>query len=254
MTSSGKLKLCLVLLAMLWLAMVALSWAGAGGVAEAAEIKDAPQVDDEYNFNWLDPEKKIYVLQNRRYLKAHRAVVTVMTGLGLNNPYRTVYNFDPRVAYYFTEAWGIEGFYTASFNSPNNTEAALGRATGTTLAVIREIHSQLGVQVHWVPWYAKINVFNRILYFDWYFAGGGGVVGWVPGTSPTASNPNGTVGDLQNRGSFFASTGHQFHLSELITVRLDLTGAYYNAPIVGITGDTSWYSNYNFGFGLGFRL
>ena len=46
----------------------------------------------EYDFSWLDPDKKIYVIQNRKYLKAKRALVSVLGGLGLSNPYRTTYN------------------------------------------------------------------------------------------------------------------------------------------------------------------
>ena len=34
--------------------------------------------DDEYNFSWLDPDKKIYVLQNRKYRKAGRVMFSGM--------------------------------------------------------------------------------------------------------------------------------------------------------------------------------
>ena len=47
--------------------------AGLSGAERApAASGDGSNSDDEYNFNWLDPEKKIYVLQNRKYLKANR--------------------------------------------------------------------------------------------------------------------------------------------------------------------------------------
>jgi len=36
--------------------------------------------DDEYNFNWLDPEKKIYVLQNRKFLKGGHVLLSVTGG------------------------------------------------------------------------------------------------------------------------------------------------------------------------------
>jgi outer membrane beta-barrel protein len=249
MVTAVKLKILLVLLAILWLAMLAMTW------AEAAKADSDARPDDEYSFNWLDPEKKIYVLQNRRYLKANHFLLSVMGGPGLSNPYRTVLNLEPRVAYYFSEAFGVEGFYTIVFNSPNNTVVALQTATATTLPVVREIRSQAGGLAHWVPWYAKINVFNKILYFDWYFAGGAGAVGWSAGYSGSVNPRDSTTTDNPiNKFAVFAATGQQFHLNESLTVRLDFMGAFYTAPIVGTAGDTAWYSNYNFGIGFGIRL
>jgi outer membrane beta-barrel protein len=207
---------------------------------------------DEYSFNWLDPDKKIYVLQNRKYTKADRPELSLLVGMGLSNSYRKVYNVDPRFAYYFSEAWGIEGFYTTSFNSENDTFKALQHAT-TTLPVVREIRNQLGLMIHYVPWYAKINVFNKILYFDWYFAGGAGVANTeVDRQRSTSSAPNFQPEALT---ALYFATGHQYHLSQNLTVRLDLTGTYYRAPLFGIPNDNmSWFSNYNFGFGVGLRL
>jgi outer membrane beta-barrel protein len=243
-----KVKLGIVLVAALWLLIVAMSW------AEAAE-PPAASADDEYSFNWLDPDKKIYVLQNRRYLKVGKPLLSVMVGPGLSNSYRNVFNVEPRFAYYFSELLGIEVFYTNSFNKANNTVEALQRATATTLAVVREIRTQMGVLVHYVPWYAKINVFNKILYFDWYLAGGAGTVKSALLNSGTASAAASTTPVLQQDSmAFFLGTGHQFHLSEQVVFRLDFTGAFYNAQIDTTNGDKAWYSNFNFGTGLGLRF
>ena len=76
----------LVVIAGLWLALVAGAW------AEAAESRES----DEYNFSWLDPDKKIYVLQNRKYLKSNRLLMSVMMGPGFNNAFRSIYSIDPR--------------------------------------------------------------------------------------------------------------------------------------------------------------
>lgn len=257
--SGLRYKILLILIAILWLVVIAVSWVGAEDSAHADDAAPATassssaSSDDEYNFNWLDPEKKIYVLQNRRYLKAHRALLSLMIGPGLSNPYRNTFNVDPRVAYYFNEQWGIEGFYTVSFNTPNEAVQALADATPTTLSVAHEVRGEGGALVHWVPWYAKLNFFNKILYFDWYLEGGGGEVNWSAfgtGTSTAAAQVIGSLG----RPAAFAGTGMQFHLNENLAVRLDFMGAYFTAPIEGVTGDTSWFSNYNFGIGLGVRL
>src|SRR3954465_6960282 len=85
-----KLMLCIAVIAVFWLMIVAASWGEAAEpTREPATVADrppartvdpAPQADDEYSFNWLDPDKKIYVLQNRRYLKAERAELSVLVG------------------------------------------------------------------------------------------------------------------------------------------------------------------------------
>jgi outer membrane beta-barrel protein len=258
-----RVKLGLLALAVFWLAIVAASWAEAEADASESSVQRSPAAtapstaadDDEYSFNWLDPDKKIYVLQNRRYLKANHALLSVLIGPGLSNSYRNAFNVEPRLAYYFSEAWGVEFFYTNTFNQPNATVSALQRATSTTLAVVREIHSELGAMVHYVPWYAKINVFNKILYFDWYLAAGAGTVHSILTDSGSSSSPATGVAKLtQDSGSFFLGTGHQFHLSENVVFRLDFTGAFYNAQIDTTNGDKTWYSNFNFGVGLGLRL
>jgi len=236
-------RLALVSAAAFWLALMAVSW------ADAAETEK-----DEYSFNWLDPEKKIYVLQNRRYLKGGRAFLSAMVGPGVSNPYRTTLTIDPRAAYYFNETFGLEVFYTIYKNQKNSTVEALESTigTGNTIPVIREVTAQYGALLHYVPWYAKINVFNNILYFDWYFSAGIGQV--------TADlDVRDTVGDdpvfvKQQFMGFMLGTGHQYHLNESLSVRLDFGGSFYQAPDFGETGPKSMYTNFNFGLGLGIRL
>ncbi len=244
--SSGRFlsKILLILLATLWLAVVAVSWADEADAAESRDTKES----GEYNFNWLDPDKKIYVLQNRRYLKANRVLISAMGGVGISNPYRQSFDFDPRIAYYFSESIGIEAFYTLFTNSANNTIDGIKAATGGVLPVVREIKSQYGGLLHWVPWYAKINVFNNILYFDWYFAGGLGQI------TTNLIDPAKTNAVAENLFAGFLGTGHQYYVTESFTVRLDFTGAFYNAPIGGSSGGKTWFSNYTFGIGAGFRF
>lgn len=260
------LKVVLVLLALFWLIIVAASWAESAELPKessdasstgGAKRVPAAAIDDdnggEYNFNWLDPEKKIYVLQNRRYTKANRVMFSLMTGPGLSNSYRTAWNVDPRITYYFSEAFGIEAFYTFTFNKENNTyKALLNTTSGLTNPLVRELKSELGFTAQWIPWYAKINVFNKILYFDWYFQGGMGQVDTQLVTQTNNTQPP-TYTD-QKLFALYLGTGHLYHITQDVTVRLDFTGSYYNAPLQGNTGDKTWFSNYNFEIGFGYRL
>ncbi len=206
---------------------------------------------EDYNFSWLDPDKKIYVLQNRRYRKANHFMVSVMGGAGFSNPYSNAYNLDPRIAYYFSESWGIEGFYTFTFNSPNTTLQALSQASANITPQVRNVTSQDGALVHWVPWYAKINVFNKILYFDWYLDAGAGTINTSVNTASLSTAANLVY---QNFFAFYFGTGHLYHLTDNWILRLDFTGAVFSAPIYGTSGGNAWYSNYNVAAGIGLKL
>jgi hypothetical protein len=222
------------------------------GSDEISESTGRGNYSDEYNFNWLDPEKKIYVLQNRKYVKTGHPILSVLGGGSMSNSYRTIMNVDGRLAYYMSEWLGVEFFYSQMYNSPNNVIQALGIASPNALPSVREIRGQAGGMVHFVPWYAKINVFNSILYFDWYFGAGLASVSSFVDTRTNVSARS--TYTQQNLIGFVLSTGHEYYLSQSFIFRLDCTGVFYNAPINGLSGDSSWYSNITFAAGLGWRL
>lgn len=233
------IKLAIVLLSGAWLILVAASWSKAA-------------TNEDYNFSWLDPDKKIYVLQNRKFTKANHLVISAMAGPGMQTSYRTSYGIEPRMAYYFSESLGIEAFFSYFTNSENNAFGALKIAAPNTLPVVREIRSQYGGLIQYVPWYAKINVFNKILYFDWYFSGGLGNLNSALDVRKNAA----ANAEFINRTSLalFVGTGHQYHLSQSFLVRIDFTGAFYRAPLLGNTGENTWFSSYLFGAGIGLKL
>lgn len=228
-----------------WLALMALAWGDSARAATDAE--------SEYSFRWLDPEKRIYVLQNRKYTKAMKPMLSAMGGLGLSNPYRNAYSLTPRVAFYFFEWLGVEAFYSFSFNAQNANYQALVSTGSTIFPVVREITGSYGGLAHWVPFYAKVNLFNAILYFDWYIQAGAGQI------LSNAVQPSGTGGATlvttpQNLFAVYAGTGQLFYLSQNFVIRLDFLGTFYNAPLFGTTGPGNWYSNYDFSVGLGLKL
>jgi len=222
----------------------------------------AAAADDDYNFSWLDPDKKIYVLQNRRYRKSGAPQVFVLGGLSLGDTYRTVYQVQPRLGYWFNEDFGLETFYSARFNSPNNAYRALDQAINsggvTKSAYIREVTSQFGVLFNWAPWYAKINVFNSILYFDWYFSVGVGSLSTQIGPKTKDDAVSSPSWHNENIFAVYLGTGHLFHLTEHWKIRLDTLGHFYSAPIYGgLPGaptDKAIFSNFSLNLGLGYKF
>ena len=215
--------------------------------------------DDDYNFSWLDPDKKIYVLQNRKFKKAGGAQIFLLAGMGLGETYRKAFQYQPRLSYWFNEDFGLEAFYTGRSNSINGAYGSLARALGAgTSPYIREVDHQFGVLFNWAPWYAKINVFNTILYFDWYFSMGAGSMGTEVGPKTKTDVP--TQWTTENLFAVYLGTGHLFHLSEKFMVRLDFLAHFYSAPIdggnsaTGASNDKAIFSNTSLNLGIGLKL
>ena len=217
--------------------------------------------ENDYNFSWLDPDKKIYVLQNRRYRK-EGVELFVMGGLSLGDTYRTVYQVQPRLAYWFNEDFGIEAFYSDRFNKTNGAYNALSQSIDSggvdKSPYIREVTSNFGFLFNWAPWYAKINVFNSILYFDWYFSLGAGELTTQVGPKTIDDPVAGPTWTKENLFAIYLGTGQMFHLDEHWKVRLDFLGHFYSAPSFGgapgAPTDKSIFSNFTFSLGLGYQL
>lgn len=238
-------RLLLVTGAVLWLTLVAAAWEGSAHAAERG-------TDAEYNFSWLDPEKKIYVLQNRKFLKEGHLLLSAMAGTGFSNPYRSTVNLDGRMGYYFSEAWGLEAFVSPSFNFANASASALSTSAPNAGAVIHEIRYEYALMLDWAPWYAKINVFNQILYFDWYLEAGAGGLDLATGVSGgSTSSPTFTEAQTP---TVYLGTGHMFHVSQAFFVRLDFLAALYLANVSGGSSSNALYSDYKFTLGVGLSL
>lgn len=226
--------------------------------ATSQEVERAPAAsmvssnEEEFKFSWLDPEKKVYVIQNRKYRKAGHALFSAGFGAGLSQPYRHFTLIQPRVAFYISESFGLEGFFQYYITSNSSTYTNLVN-TGTNVIVnIREFRTEYAMLLHWAPWYAKINMFNALLYFDWQLtAGVGRVATQVDTRALTAGTPNFVSVDLT---SFYLGTGQLFHLSENWIVRLDLLAMIYQAPALETTGVGNWFTHFNFTAGLAFKL
>lgn len=200
-------------------------------------------------FLWLDPDKQVYVLQNRKYKKARKLELFLSGGLNLSNPFKTEFLGQPRLAYWFAEQFGIEAFYAFIGNSDNDTFKALRTVSTSALPFARENLSYVGGVFSWIPWYAKLNFFNKILYFDWALNGGIGQV------STKVDLNNSLAGDRnfkeESFTAFFLGTSQNYYLTRNWTVRLDLIGMFYSAKGAD-NATTKMYKNFDFTAGVGY--
>ncbi len=71
---------------------------------------------DLYDFMWLDPDKKVYVLQNKVHKKEHSIYFNVGYGTSLSAAFQDTNMLHLNTGFYLTEEWAIEGLYTKYSN------------------------------------------------------------------------------------------------------------------------------------------
>jgi outer membrane beta-barrel protein len=206
-----------------------------------------------YDFSWLDKDKEIYVLQNRKFRKEGKLYVGVGGIKTLSGAFVDSYGANARVGYFFKEDWGVEFLYGKYTGNENDT--AKGVKDQGTVPFYRKFDTVMGGILWWSPFYAKINTFNQIFYFDWMFGLGATQIKtmdnrnkFLPGAPNTLTTEN-TTGGLW-------STALRFHINQAWSLRLDFTGMHYTADrkTSNTAGKSQMFSNYDFGMGLMFAF
>lgn len=214
-----------------------------------------------YNFSWLDSDKEIYVLQNRKFRKVDTFYIGATGAYNLSQDFLDVYGGTVRAGYFFREDWGIEAVFGG--NSSKENDSAKGVKQQGAYPFYRDVKSYMGAMVVWSPFYSKINTFNKVFYFDWQFGLGVASINTEDNrnlfdtTLPTADQSKmtseSTMGALWN-------TGFRFYINQNWSVRLDITGLTYSADKT--TGDTGGnkssssklFTNYDLGLGLNYAF
>jgi outer membrane beta-barrel protein len=215
-----------------------------------------------YDFSWLDKDKEIYVLQNRKFRKNGKAYVGALGNWTLSGPFIDQYGGSARAGYFFQEDWGIEFAYGKNTGSENTTAKAVREQSARPY--YRRIDSYVGAMAMWSPFYSKINTFNKIFYFDWLFGLGAANITTLDNRNFfDISNPaNWEKLTSQNHLGVLWSTALRFYINEQWSVRLDFTGVNYRAEMArgtaSSTGATSAptkiFGNYDLGVGLNYTF
>ena len=76
---------------------------------------------DIYDFTWLDPDKEVYVLQNRKFRKSGRLYINAGGGMTTSGAFINASNIQFRGGFFFKEDWGLEGVYSLNSGKENET-------------------------------------------------------------------------------------------------------------------------------------
>lgn len=205
---------------------------------------------DLYNFSWLDKDKEVYVLQNRKYRKKGKFHVAGNYGRTVSGAFVDSSSIQGRAGYFFTEEFGFEAIYAMNSGDENSTAESVISAGARPFR--RIVESYTGGMLLWSPFYSKINTFNSIIYLDFIFGLG------LAQLEETNNRLEFETGDPAQPDNTEAHTGimwniqAKFYLTQMWNVKLDLNAIHYSAKkaIKDSTEDT-YYSNYDLTVGVG---
>jgi outer membrane beta-barrel protein len=192
---------------------------------------------DLYDFLWLDPDKKVYVLQNKVHKKEHTVYANLGVGLGLSSTFQDTTMLHGNAGFYLTEEWAVEMLYTSYSNKDNEALDNLKRLNGS-IPFIRKTKSNYGAIARWSPFYGKINTFNKIFYFDWSFGLGLGKLNTESNAASVATPASANIYQNESYTSVIAKTELTLHATKNIHINLGLIMNNYKAPGPVINGQS----------------
>ncbi len=214
-----------------------------------------------YQFEWMDDDKEIYVLQNRKFRKVGRFNLSLMGNLNISDKFVNTYGGGIKAAYFLKEDWGIElGF---GIGKPTYNDTFDRVAEQQAVPFYNAITQHLSASVVWSPWYGKFNTFNVVYYLDWYISLGVAQVSTEddsPAFDVSAAQVNAKDFETKDDSSIGItwSTGFLWYLTRTIGLRLEFTGFHYKGvwtrEIAGSSKEDFdvTFHNYNMGLGLNF--
>ena len=178
-----------------------------------------------YDFLWLDPDKKVYVLQKKVYKKKRTFYANIGYLSGLDSDYLDVSGFLLGLGYYVNEQWAIELFYHHYINKDNETQGLLKEDEARPF--IRKFEHKVGGMIRWSPFYGKINTFNKIIYFDWSFGLGGGKLRAKANSHLPESDTKLDKFESESFSALFLKTAFRIYINKRFHVGMEYHRNYY---------------------------
>lgn len=182
-----------------------------------------------YDFLWLDPDKKVYVLQNKIYKKEHTFYMDVGYLSNFTSTFQDTKGFNVKAGYFIHEDWGLEVFYNQYSNKNNDNWDNVRNINGAD-PFVRRLNSSYGAMAVWSPFYGKINTFNRIFYFDWSFGLGFSKINAESNRKSVADDELRSTYEKESYNAAVWKTNLKFHLKENVHLGLEWMQQHYKAP------------------------
>lgn len=200
--------------------------------------------DDLYDFLWLDPDKKVYVLQNKVYEKEGTFYANIGYIKNNTSDFQSTNGAHLSAGYYFSEEWAIEACYHQYNNKDNDAVKNIRNVNGV-VPFIRKPNSSYGASLVWSPFYGKINTFNKIIYLDWSFGLGLGQIKTESNSETVSDDSRSDVFQDESYMAVKMKTGLRIHITEMWHVNIEYKRDNFRAPGPKVDGNTSekWRNN-----------
>jgi outer membrane beta-barrel protein len=186
----------------------------------------ANEEKDEFDMSWLDEDKVIYVVQPRKIPKVDRFEFALSGGIKVDSPFRTTRILMPRLYHYFTEKLGA-ALTIAIKQNDQSSEFLRVKNESSVLPNVRDMRNFYGMSFLWMPFFAKMNFFNKLTYMDWHFELGLGQANTEIDLNFNPTNPSNI--DRSSHLTLLLGTGHRYTLGKNFTARIELLAMLYNA-------------------------
>lgn len=210
-----------------------------------------------YDFQWLDPDKEVYVLQNRKFRKNGKLNISAGGGFTTSGAFVDSKAFQGRVGYFFREDWGLELIYAKHTGKENSTAKSVRNEGASGSTPFRRItQNYMGAMAVWSPFYSKVNTFNTILYYDWLLGLGAAKIEEKNNRSEFINGSTGNnASSTETHTGIVWGTGFKFYLTEMWEVRADVTGVHFKANKASVSSNEKvWYEHYDLTLALGIRF
>jgi outer membrane beta-barrel protein len=211
---------------------------------------------DIYEFSWLDPDKEVYVLQNRKFRKSGHVHVNAGWGMTTSGAFVDSSAVQGRLGYFVSEDFGFEGLYSKNSGKENDTAKGV-RSVGTQgtgeVPFRRIVDNYWGIMALWSPFYSKINTFNKIVYMDWIFGVGYSQLKEKNNKLAFQSAALKDVESVESHSGIIWEAGLKFYLDQSFSIRTDLTAVHYSANNISTPG-TTLKSNFDATVSLGYSF
>lgn len=206
--------------------------------------------NDLYDFLWLDPDKSVYVLQNKIYPKNKSLYLDFGYINGLSNAFQDTTGAQLKVGYYFKEEWAVELSHSSYSHSNNSTYESLKVINGAE-PFSRKMKTLTSAFIIWSPFYGKINTFNKIFYFDWSFGLGTGDM-QAESNLESVTNPalpSSFKGESYN--PLLLKSNIKFHLNRRVHLGVEFHNANFQAGSPKSPSKKEWRQMNDLVFSLG---
>jgi outer membrane beta-barrel protein len=206
--------------------------------------------EDLYDFLWLDPDKSVYVLQNKVHPKDNSFYLDLGYMMNMTSTFQETNGAQIKAGYFLNEDWAIELSYISYSNSDNSTFDSVKVVTSTVPFLRRPISSS-SIFAVWSPFYGKINTFNQIFYFDWSFGVGTGVYQMESNLISVQDSLTNDKFDTEDYTPIQLKTTFKFHINKSLHLGLEFLNTNFESSTPKNPNSKSWDQNNDLIFSIG---